>query len=189
MFSLICTWIIGWVNNREAVDLRRHRTHYDVIVMCWWCVKFLMMCSDVCNDVMLLSWRAVRLQFSHCNWTLIWMRTYLWMRFVTSLWPGKKHAETTQDSVADWQCIWIFENECCYEEHRFVWCILFRYILYDTSNSVVHQMMSYHNSWLLLTYQGFPAKLFGRIPSIFAVKSRLKLLICISCISSILNKS
>ena len=33
MFSLICAWIKGWVNNREAGDLRRHRTHYDVIVM------------------------------------------------------------------------------------------------------------------------------------------------------------
>ena len=33
MFSLICFWINGWVNNREAGDLRRHRTHYDVIVM------------------------------------------------------------------------------------------------------------------------------------------------------------
>ena len=25
--------INGWVNNREAVDLRRHHAHYDVIVM------------------------------------------------------------------------------------------------------------------------------------------------------------
>ena len=33
MFSLICVWISGWVNNREAGDLRRHRAHYDVIVM------------------------------------------------------------------------------------------------------------------------------------------------------------
>ena len=33
MFSLICTRRNGWVNNREAGDLRRHRTHYDVIVM------------------------------------------------------------------------------------------------------------------------------------------------------------
>ena len=32
MFSLICAWINGWVNNREAGDLRRHRAHYDVIV-------------------------------------------------------------------------------------------------------------------------------------------------------------
>ena len=33
MFSLICSWIKGWSNNREAGDLRRHRAHYDVIVM------------------------------------------------------------------------------------------------------------------------------------------------------------
>ena len=26
-------WINGWVNNRGAVDLRRHRAHYDVIVL------------------------------------------------------------------------------------------------------------------------------------------------------------
>ena len=33
MFSFICAWINGWVNNREARDLRRHRTHHDVTVM------------------------------------------------------------------------------------------------------------------------------------------------------------
>ena len=33
MFSLICVWINGWVNNREAGDLGRYRPHYDVIVM------------------------------------------------------------------------------------------------------------------------------------------------------------
>ena len=46
-FSLICAWVNGWVNTREAGDLRchragydvtvisltRHRAHYDVIVM------------------------------------------------------------------------------------------------------------------------------------------------------------
>ena len=31
--SLICVWINGWVNNREAADLRRYRAHYDVTVM------------------------------------------------------------------------------------------------------------------------------------------------------------
>ena len=34
MFSLICVWINGWVNNHEAGDLRRYRAHYDVNVMC-----------------------------------------------------------------------------------------------------------------------------------------------------------
>ena len=33
MSSLICVWINGCVNNREAGDLRRHRAHYDVIVI------------------------------------------------------------------------------------------------------------------------------------------------------------
>ena len=32
MFSLMCAWINGWVNNREAGDLRCHRVHCDVTV-------------------------------------------------------------------------------------------------------------------------------------------------------------
>ena len=40
MFSFICVWINAWINNREAGDLRRHRTHYDVIVM------------NICNRLM-----------------------------------------------------------------------------------------------------------------------------------------
>ena len=35
MFSLICAWTNGWVNNQDAGELKRHRTHYDVTVM--WC--------------------------------------------------------------------------------------------------------------------------------------------------------
>ena len=34
IFSLMCAWINGWVNNREAGDLRCHSAHYGVIVMC-----------------------------------------------------------------------------------------------------------------------------------------------------------
>ena len=33
MFSLICVWINGWVNNHESGDLRRYRAHCDVTVM------------------------------------------------------------------------------------------------------------------------------------------------------------
>ena len=32
-FFLICACMDDWVNNREAGDLKRHRTHYDVTVM------------------------------------------------------------------------------------------------------------------------------------------------------------
>ena len=33
MFSLICAWINGWINNHEAGNLRRHRANYDVTVI------------------------------------------------------------------------------------------------------------------------------------------------------------
>ena len=32
--SLISAWTNGWANNRDAGDLRRHRPHYDVTVIC-----------------------------------------------------------------------------------------------------------------------------------------------------------
>ena len=51
MFSMICAWINGSVNNSEAGDLRRRRAHYDVIVM--WMYIFVddlnsLRASDVC---------------------------------------------------------------------------------------------------------------------------------------------
>ena len=61
MFSLICVWINGWENNREAGDLRRHHAHYDVIVMLQ---GALMMQFNV-------SWYHTQ----HCNdrgWTIFW---------------------------------------------------------------------------------------------------------------------
>ena len=33
LFSLICAWINGWVNNGETSDLRPHRAHYDASVI------------------------------------------------------------------------------------------------------------------------------------------------------------
>ena len=33
IFSLICAWTNSLANNRDAGDLRRHRGHYNVIVM------------------------------------------------------------------------------------------------------------------------------------------------------------
>ena len=34
MFSLICSWIKGWLNIGEAGDMRRSHGHYDVTVRC-----------------------------------------------------------------------------------------------------------------------------------------------------------
>ena len=43
MFSLICAGTNGWVNHRDAGDMRRHLAHYDVIVMsllCFWQTEY-----------------------------------------------------------------------------------------------------------------------------------------------------
>ena len=34
MFSLICAWTKGFANNQDTSDLRCHRAHYDVTVIC-----------------------------------------------------------------------------------------------------------------------------------------------------------
>ena len=54
MFSLISAWINEWVNNRQAGDLRRHRGHYDVIVMGsnYWIVLVIHDCTCVCTYVL-----------------------------------------------------------------------------------------------------------------------------------------
>ena len=50
MLSLICLWINGWVNNREAGDLRRYRAHYDVTVMCILTITLEVACEPLCDS-------------------------------------------------------------------------------------------------------------------------------------------
>ena len=50
---LICARIYGWVNSHEAGDLRRHHSHYDVIVM-------------ICEYVSSSIWYYHRLQYTVC---------------------------------------------------------------------------------------------------------------------------
>ena len=42
MFSLISAWTNSWTNNRYAGGFRRHRAHYDIIVMVS-CSRFLIL--------------------------------------------------------------------------------------------------------------------------------------------------
>ena len=55
MFSLICTSIKGWVNNREAGELRRHSAHYDVIVMLSTNIMIFYWYYYICTVVSLIS--------------------------------------------------------------------------------------------------------------------------------------
>ena len=64
---LICARINGWVNNGEAGDLRRYRTHYDAIVI------------------------IVQMHSPNNLWTP-WWRIPLWHhKFVAGLWKWSRH--------------------------------------------------------------------------------------------------
>ena len=58
MFSLICVWINGWVNNPEAGDLRRYRAHYDVTVMSWFFKNNQLTAAHWCH---ITSWKLVNI--------------------------------------------------------------------------------------------------------------------------------
>ena len=90
MFSLICAWINGWVNNREAGDLRRHGVHYDVIVLDKiQCISF-MVCSNCISSLCSLLSAIKKL---HCptnevggtlsrnnikSWLCLWNLILIW---------------------------------------------------------------------------------------------------------------
>ena len=75
MSSLIFVWINGWVNNREADHLRRHRAHYDIMEMI---IYFVMSSHEVSRQrdwvwFCIFSWKltegstAVMLDASHIS--------------------------------------------------------------------------------------------------------------------------
>ena len=61
IFSLICAWIKGWVNNRGAGDLRRNRAHYDVNIM------FRTNFSGIWIKIQQRSWKKMHLKMSSAN--------------------------------------------------------------------------------------------------------------------------
>ena len=56
MFSLICAWVNGWVNNREAGNLRHHRAHFDVTAMIYMSWRHLIKCKTRILEIMNPTW-------------------------------------------------------------------------------------------------------------------------------------
>ena len=99
MFSLICTWINGWVNNPEACDLRRSCAHYDVTVMQVHHIK-----KKLYKAALLVVFRFIHFSKPEYSsgiigfWLAIWFewKCYFWRRWVQidlyiSLSPGVAH--------------------------------------------------------------------------------------------------
>ena len=85
IFSLICAWINGWVNNREAGDLRRDHAHYDITIMMIY-IPWIMytVCALLCfvvvwyHPVLPISFQG---DFSGTA-SLWWYNSHIWMNFL-----------------------------------------------------------------------------------------------------------
>ena len=102
MFSLICVWINGWVNNLKAGDLRRYHAHYDVIVMLW--IAFTRSVANIAANEMDII--RVGYHFPHA-------RVIIAKSIVTSsqalhnqLWRHQQH--TTRPSEVQYQWVKIY---------------------------------------------------------------------------------
>ena len=71
MFSLICAWIEGWISNRQSGYLRRHRAHYDIIVMT-------SVVKDPLYVVMKHKWEWEPALYSHGS--LLWYYYICWQQ-------------------------------------------------------------------------------------------------------------
>ena len=125
-FSMICAWINGWVNNREAGDLRCHCAHYDVIVMVRARVLFSNWhyhgtyfnrksrapslnndCPERYGDSHYKDETAVRPSYLYGGiLTVVRRHHYILMQHSSSSW--------SDDIVVDWQLTWnnVFKKWC-----------------------------------------------------------------------------
>ena len=109
--SLICARINGWVDNSEAGDLRRHRVHYDVIVM--YTTGTVTQRSRWLEDAMRI--------WHHCNikLTCTWPTGYNTVFFV----PNAAQALQLANKCHIWGVV--YENKLWYRCAHFftpIWC-------------------------------------------------------------------
>ena len=109
MSSLICTWINSWINNPAAGDLRRHRAHCDVSVMCT--------CNlEACNNVIIISLWTTR-----CIVRLLPMITSRRgnvFRIIGSLWRRGRGGVVIKRFDISFNVTW---TNCCTVEFPVIW--------------------------------------------------------------------
>ena len=85
MFSLICDWINGWMNNREAGDLRRHGAHYDVTVTVLESHGIWQLSRDLKHGMPCIGEHISEIN-NTSHWRHISLRIYYHRNFI---WPGQ----------------------------------------------------------------------------------------------------
>ena len=82
MFSLICVWINGWVNNRQAGDLRWYCAHYDVTVMNYQFLQGYFTGTNKSKCLPQCQWRSIaKMGFKGCWFDIsLYHRDFKWFK-------------------------------------------------------------------------------------------------------------
>ena len=116
MFYLICARINDWVNNCEAGDLRRYRTHYDVIVM---------ICGNDNNQQLsCITWEIVAARqlrffgYHHWNGEVVRVTTLLFTGNV----KGKLQSLQWIPRLSPWRYFYFWDSiEYIHVSHKFTY--------------------------------------------------------------------
>ena len=81
-FLWYAPWINAWVNNREAGDLRRHRAHYDVIVML---TRLLIVSPLRCETFKNYVSRFLLSHMEVCPWRFLYTESRKWASFAKKI--------------------------------------------------------------------------------------------------------
>ena len=84
MFSLICVWINGWINNRQAGDLRRYLAHYDVTNESTW-IEAMVWCYPITIHYLVPCWRRSMSFYGIARPHKATIKT--WCRLYSHCWP------------------------------------------------------------------------------------------------------
>ena len=122
-FSLICTWMNGWVNNREAGNLRRYRAHYDFAVMSLFSqndnIPWLIhkgrarMPFWIMNSIVNLYLTIVSILFYWILWYIKYFHMESWLELniylIMHTW-NTKHASASVEPIIEMHCNIGFQN-------------------------------------------------------------------------------
>ena len=146
MFSLIGAWTGGWVNNRDAGDLRRYDTHYDATVLPH-AVSVLHLNGNVC---IMCTASSSNLQniLNRCNWkegmVVVGInactrssREFEWFNFEIRHLDSSPNNDR-QDDVYNWceNVSYMYGENFCLIGTGY---LVFRYFRLDPSNTVQKQ--------------------------------------------------
>ena len=103
MFSLICAWLNGWINNREAGDLRRHHTYHEVTVMENPETAYKKIVCVVKSGLVAVTWHYVHAK-------PYWKPNAATM---PALSPSAALEFQDNHQYHQWRQIWLHKNICC----------------------------------------------------------------------------